>query len=144
LTTYVPEAIGRTYSKRDLGRFPLLTLLERSNVAVARADQTITATIAGPEVAAALGVAVGAPLLALTRVVFDQTGRGVEHLSALYRPDMHCIRMEMTRAGRGRYWTARDGCRQIPADALIERRQQGRTKSTEPRRKSCQSPAAIR
>jgi len=40
--------------------------------------------------------------------VFDASGRGVEYLSALYRPDMHCIRMELTRAGRGtdRYWMA--------------------------------------
>jgi GntR family transcriptional regulator len=144
LTTYVPEVIGRTYSKRDLGRFPLLTLLERSGVAVARADQTISATLAGPDVAAALGVAVGAPLLALTRVVFDQEGRGVEHLSALYRPDMHCIRMEMTRAGRGRSWTANDGSRQLNADALTERHEKGHTKSAQPGRKSCQSRAAIR
>jgi GntR family transcriptional regulator len=144
LTTYVPEAIGRTYSKRALERFPLLTLLERSGVAVARAEQTISATLAGPDVAAALGVVAGAPLLALTRVVFDEAGRGVEYLSALYRPDIHCIRMEMTRSSHGRYWTARDGRRQIPANAPIERHRQGRTKSTQPKRKSCQSPAVVR
>lgn len=106
LTTYVPEMIGATYSKRDLAKTPLLTLLERSGVVAHRAEQTIAATLAGPETAAALGVEIGAPLLALTRVVYDQRGQGIEYLSALYRPDMHSIRMELLRAGRGsdRYW----------------------------------------
>ena len=108
LTTYVPEEIGRRYSRRDLSRTALLELLERSGVTADRAEQTITASLAGPDAAAALGIDIGSPLLALTRIVFDASGRGVEYLSALYRPDMHCIRMELTRAGRGadRYWMA--------------------------------------
>lgn len=108
LTTYVPEDIGRRYSRRDLSRTALLELLERSGVTADRAEQTITASLAGPDTAAALGLEVGAPLLALTRIVFDASGRGVEYLIARYRPDMHCIRMELTRAGRGadRYWMA--------------------------------------
>jgi GntR family transcriptional regulator len=106
LTTYVPEDIGRRYSRRDLSRTALLELLERSGVTADRAGQTITASLAGPDAARALGIEIGAPLLALTRVVFDASGRGVEYLSARYRPDMHCIRMELSRAGRGadRYW----------------------------------------
>jgi GntR family transcriptional regulator len=108
LTTYVPEDIGRRYSRRDLSRTALLELLERSGVTADRAEQTITASLAGPDTAASLGIEIGAPLLALTRIVFDASGRGVEYLQARYRPDMHCIRMELTRAGRGadRYWMA--------------------------------------
>jgi GntR family transcriptional regulator len=108
LTTYVPEDIGRRYSRRDLSRTALLELLERSGVTADRAEQTITASLAGPDAARALAIEIGAPLLALTRVVFDASGRGVEYLSARYRPDMHCIRMELSRAGRGadRYWMA--------------------------------------
>jgi GntR family transcriptional regulator len=108
LTTYVPEEIGRRYSRRDLSRTALLQLLERSGVTAERAEQTITASLAGPDAAAALGIEIGAPLLALTRIVFDASGRGVEYLNARYRPDMHCIRMDLTRAGRGadRYWMA--------------------------------------
>jgi GntR family transcriptional regulator len=108
LTTYVPEDIGRRYSRRDLSRTALLELLERSGVTADRAEQTITASLAGPDIAAALGIEIGAPLLALTRIVFDASGRGVEYLNARYRPDMHCIRMELTRAGRGadRHWIA--------------------------------------
>jgi GntR family transcriptional regulator len=49
---------------------------------------------------------VGSALLALTRVVRDEAGRGVEHLSALYRPDMFRLEMQLTRVGDegARHW----------------------------------------
>jgi GntR family transcriptional regulator len=106
LSTHVPERIGTTYSEADLRATPLLDLLERSGVVAHKADQTISATLAGPEAAAALEVEIGSPLLSLTRVVFGADGRGIEHLVALYRPDMHTFHMHMVRSGRGsdRYW----------------------------------------
>jgi GntR family transcriptional regulator len=107
LTAHVPESIGRTYSERDLAAEPLLALLERSGVAVDRGSQEIGAVLAAPEVAAALEIAVGSALIALTRVVYDAQGRGVEHLRALYRPDRYALRIELLRTGvdGGRRWT---------------------------------------
>jgi GntR family transcriptional regulator len=99
LTTHVPERIGLTYSEADLAATPLLTLLERSGTVVAQASQTIGATLAGPEVAEALGVEIGAPLLSMTRVVSDRSGGGVEHLHALYRPDRYSFQMDLVRTG---------------------------------------------
>lgn len=99
LTTHVPERIGLTYSESDLASVPLLTLLERSGAAVERASQAISATLATPDVAEALGLDIGSPLLSLTRVVFGPDGRGVEHLHALYRPDRYSFQMELHRAG---------------------------------------------
>lgn len=106
LTTYVPEWIGLTYSEADLGNRPLLGLLERSGIALERASQLITATLASPDVATALGVEIGAPLLSLTRVVFDGAGHGVEHLHALYRPDRHAFESVLVRTGQAgaRHW----------------------------------------
>lgn len=106
LTTYVPERIGVSYSEGDLARRPLLELLEQSGVVVARAEQTLSATIAGPETAEALGLVIGAPLIAMTRVVHGKDGRGVEYLSALYRPDRYQFQMELRRSGQanGRHW----------------------------------------
>jgi GntR family transcriptional regulator len=101
LSTYVPERIGVSYSESDLVATPLLELLERSGVAAAKAHQTISATLASPNVAEALGVEIGSPLLSLTRVVLAADGRGIEYLAALYRPDRHAFRMEMVRTGRG-------------------------------------------
>jgi len=101
LSTYVPERIGVTYSESDLVATPLLELLERSGVGAAKAQQTISATLASPDVAEALGVEIGSALLSLTRVVLGADGQGIEYLSALYRPDRHAFRMEMVRTGRG-------------------------------------------
>ena len=106
LTTYVPEDIALTYGEADLATQPLFRLLERSGVTVASAHQTVTAALAVPDVAEALGVVVGSPLLFVQRVVKDAAGRGVEFLSALYRPDLFRLEMELTRVGHGesRHW----------------------------------------
>jgi len=99
LVTHVPERIGVTYSEADLASMPLLGLLERSGVVVEEASQRIGATLAGPDVADALGLEIGSPLLSLTRVVRDPSGQGVEHLHALYRPDRYSFHMDLVRTG---------------------------------------------
>ncbi len=99
LTTHVPERIGQTYSEAELASQPLLTLLERSGLRVARARQSIGATLAGPDVAELLQLEIGAPLLSLTRLVEDEEGRAVEHLHALYRPDRFNFQMQLQRTG---------------------------------------------
>lgn len=99
LVTHVPEPIAQNYSEADLATTPLFRLLERSGVQVDRASQSISATLATPDVAEALEIAVGAPLIALTRVVFDAQGHGVEHLAALYRPDRFRLEMVLNRVG---------------------------------------------
>ena len=55
--------------------------------------------MATPDVADALGVRTGSPLIELVRVVFDQAGRGVEHLHALYRPDRYAFEIDLVRSG---------------------------------------------
>jgi GntR family transcriptional regulator len=106
LTTWVPESIGGRYSETDLASTPLLTLLERSGVEVARAVQSISATRADPEIASALNLEIGAPLLAVHRVLEDRNRRGVEYLQALYRPDRYEFTLELARAAdkAGKRW----------------------------------------
>ncbi len=106
LTTYVPEAISKNYSEADLATTPLFELLERSGVDVAAAHQSVTAALATPDVAEALNISVGSALLALTRVMRDDQGGGIEYLSALYRPDMFRLDMALTRVGgqENRHW----------------------------------------
>ncbi|MGA1856023.1 GntR family transcriptional regulator [Azospirillum sp. 11R-A] len=99
LTTHVPEWIGLTYSEAELAARPLLELIERSGVTTERATQAINATLAGPEAAAALDLEIGSPLLTLTRIVYEPSGRGVEHLHALYRPDRYSFHMDLVRTG---------------------------------------------
>ncbi len=106
LTTHVPEGIAQGYSESDLATTPLFRLLERNGVEIDHATQTVSATLATPEVAEALEVAVGAALIALTRVVHDAKGNGLEHLTALYRPDRFRLEMTLNRVGEGgaRHW----------------------------------------
>ena len=99
LTTYVPEDIGRSYSRADLATQPLLVLLERSGIVVGRAEQVISATLADARVSAALDLELGAPLLSIRRIVYDRDERPVEFITALYRPDRYQYRMMLSRVG---------------------------------------------
>jgi GntR family transcriptional regulator len=99
LTTHVPESVSATFTQEDLASRPLLELLERAGVKADRARQRISAALASPEVADALEVRPGSPLVELVRVVFDQEGRGVEHLHALYRPDRYALEFDLVRSG---------------------------------------------
>lgn len=106
LVTHVPDDIGASYSEQELASVPLFRLLERQGHHLDHAEQTVSAKLAGPEEAAALEVTQGAALLQVTRVLFDRDGRGVEHLTALYRPDRFNLEMRINRTGAGesRHW----------------------------------------
>lgn len=99
LTTHVPAEIGRTFVRTELASQPMLTLLERAGAKVEHATQRIGAGLATPPVAKALRIKTGSPLIELVRIVFDRTGRGVEHLHALYRPDRYSIAIDLIRSG---------------------------------------------
>jgi GntR family transcriptional regulator len=99
LTTHVPESISVTYTRHELASRPLLELLERAGVKVDHARQRISAGLATPDAAEALGLRIGSPLIELVRVVYDQAGRGVEHLHALYRPDRYTFEFDLLRLG---------------------------------------------
>lgn len=107
LTTHVPADLASRYSEADLATTPLFRLLERGGVTVAGARQWVSATLATPDVARALDIAEGSALIALTRVVRDAGGRAVEHLSALYRPDLYRFEMSLERVGAddARHWS---------------------------------------
>ena len=98
LTTHVPESVAVTFTKQELASRPLLELLERAGVKVENARQRIGAGLATPDVAQALDIRAGSPLIELVRVVFDQSGRAVEHLHALYRPDRYAFEMDLVRS----------------------------------------------
>jgi GntR family transcriptional regulator len=100
----VPESVSLTFTRQELASRPLLDLLERTGVKVEHARQRISAGLAAPDVAPALKVYVGTPLIELTRVVYDQSGRGVEHLYVLYRPDRYALEIDLIRSGR-RAWS---------------------------------------
>lgn len=100
LVTYVPEDIGRSFDREELGHFPLLTLLERHGVMVADARQSVSAALADPDVARALTIHAGSPLIDVRRVVRDVKDRPVEFIRVLYRPDKYRFEMNLKRVRR--------------------------------------------
>lgn len=97
LTTYVPEAIGRTFERADLTAQPLLLLLERAGAKITRAEQSITAKLATPEQAAFLAMEPGDALLCIRRIVFDEDDRPVEYIEGFYSPDTYEHQMSLGR-----------------------------------------------
>jgi GntR family transcriptional regulator len=124
LTAHVPERVGATYTRSELASQPLLALLERSGVRLERASQRISAALATPDVARALKVRVGSPLIELVRIAFDSDGRGAEHLHALYRPDRYNFEMDLVRSGNA---DARTWAPDVPLNG--HRRRAGKPKT---------------
>jgi GntR family transcriptional regulator len=107
LETYVPEPVGRRYEREEISSLPLLALLERAGISVSRAVQTISADAATPELARALQLAPGAPVLKVERTVYAQDDKPVEYIVACYHPQMYKYRMSLerkTRKNTGASW----------------------------------------
>jgi GntR family transcriptional regulator len=100
LETYVPETVGRRYEREEISSLPLLALLERAGISVSRAVQTISADAATPELARALTLTPGAPVLKVERIVYAQDERPVEYIIACYHPQMYKYRMSLERKTR--------------------------------------------
>jgi len=95
LTTYIPHAIGQHFTSADMGRHPLATLLKSAGVVVTSGAQVVTATLADPIAARQLEVNVGAALLLIKRLHFDQNRRPVQYLETLASPATFELRMTL-------------------------------------------------
>ncbi len=95
ITSYVPEAIGNTYSREDLGRQPLFQLIQRQGIELARAEHSVNAVLGDPMVSPLLGVDIGSPLLSVNKLIFDGNERPVEYQAVLYRPDRHIYKVNL-------------------------------------------------
>jgi GntR family transcriptional regulator len=91
LTTYVPAAIGRSYSRKDLGRIPLYQLLARAGKAYRKAQEAVGACLADPIVGPLLKVEVGAPLLFVQRILSTADDEPVEYLEVRASPDAYSL-----------------------------------------------------
>ena len=98
ITTYIPEEIGRTFSRRELGTTPLYDLMQRAKVTFHSGDQVVSAAVADPKVAARLDLAVGDPLVVVKRRHFDREGRLVEYLEMLASPSVFELQMSLAPA----------------------------------------------
>jgi len=95
--TYVPQNIAVQLSAEDKN-LPMLAQLQKAGISIAKADQSITATLADPITASHLAINIGDPLIQLKRLVFDASDQPVEWLVALYRADHYEYRTSLTHA----------------------------------------------
>jgi GntR family transcriptional regulator len=111
VTTYLRENIGRTFTRAQLQHGPMLPLLESAGVRLARAEQTVTAKLANPDIAKLLQVHIGSALISMQRTIYDQDNVPIEVNIGLYRPDRYEFQLIMQRPGGepGTGWTAVDG-----------------------------------
>jgi len=80
--------------KKELEGASRVTLFERYGLRIARMERFLSAEGASPDVARALDVPSGKPLLKLVRFSFDAQGRLQDHLTALYNTHLFTYRVE--------------------------------------------------
>lgn len=93
---HVPRGIAHALTRAQLERKAFVQLLEDHGVQFGLAEQSATAGSAGYDVAQALGVPLGAPVLELTRVLHDQAGTPLQLLHGWYRADRFEVRMQLS------------------------------------------------
>ncbi|WP_232527788.1 GntR family transcriptional regulator [Microbacterium suaedae] len=86
-TTWMPEWAGESALAVDLRRRSLYGVLAESGIHAVRGVRSAEATVADPEKAKLLDVAVGGPLLVLRSVGFDEDERAIEFFVAYHRGD---------------------------------------------------------
>ena len=108
LITWIPIDIAHAIEGDDMSSTPLLILLENAGIAVDSAHQTVSATVADSEVATALGIAAGSPLIEVRRVISVLSGRPVEYIKFLHRQEFYRFEMNRRRVehAEGKAWSS--------------------------------------
>jgi GntR family transcriptional regulator len=93
---YLPREIGEQLNPGMLRTGSLLEILaDKFDIRFTRAKQAITAAMAEPSVAAALEIAVGAPVLDVERLMFTDDGPPFEVVRSLYPGGRYVIEAEL-------------------------------------------------
>ena len=96
--TYVPAAIGRKLAQADLVTRDIFLILENEcGLPLGNADMKIDATLADAELAEALGMSEGAPVLRIERLTHDAQGRPIDFEYLHFRADAFQYRLRVDR-----------------------------------------------
>jgi GntR family transcriptional regulator len=95
ITTYIPEHLGRTYTRDELGSTPLYDLLRRTGVEFHSGEQIVSAAAADVTAAELLRLEVGEPLILVRRTYLDRGGQLVEYLEMLASPSSFELRTSL-------------------------------------------------
>ena len=103
---HLPVDIGERIDPAVLKTVPLNTVLERDlKIPVVRAEETVEAAPANPEVAQQLAIPVLYPVMHVTRVMFTERDRAFEVVETFYRADKYHYSVNLTRVKRNGKWT---------------------------------------
>jgi GntR family transcriptional regulator len=92
--------LAQGLTKSSLTARPLLTLLSEQGIQINKADESISACAADIDIAAALNVAIGSPLLWVRRVAFDRNGAAVLFFDGQFRPEHYRYHLQLSQADR--------------------------------------------
>jgi GntR family transcriptional regulator len=91
---YLPQEFTAYLPRENISSLPISANLTEAGITLSHFKEHITAVLADSETAQQLEVDVGSALLMMTRWIEDESGRTVELLQALYRPDRYEYRVE--------------------------------------------------
>ena len=123
---YLPIEIGSRVDPAVLKTVPLNTVFERDlKIPVVRAEETVEAAPANPEVAQQLGIPVLYPVMHVTRVMFTDGDRAFEVVETFYRADKYHYSVNLSRVKYKGKWTWRHEAR--AARPVVPRRKAARS-----------------
>jgi GntR family transcriptional regulator len=93
----LPAEIGRRFTKHDWKGVVLRTIEEKLRIPLRDAEQTVRASLADGTLARLLETKIGAPLLAVERVVRTDHRRVVERVRIHYRSDIYAMKVHLSR-----------------------------------------------
>jgi GntR family transcriptional regulator len=92
----------KTMTAQSMAQQTRLDWFRSQGLIIAHVEQTLSASAATPDVAQALQLSPGAPVLSLYRVYSDQNKRRVDLLQGLYRPDRFQYHIQLSTNERHR------------------------------------------
>jgi GntR family transcriptional regulator len=96
--TYVPAALGRQLAQADLVTRDIFLILENEcGLPLGHAELQIDATLADAELAGALRIAAGAPVMRIERLTHDTHGRPIDFEFLHFRADTFQYRLRVDR-----------------------------------------------
>jgi GntR family transcriptional regulator len=93
---WVPEAIGRNVTSKELKRRALYEILIAQGIQFGRVVQEIAAVAAIPFYAQQLNCELSSPLLKITRLLYDRDQRPVQHLTIHISPERSRVLMDIS------------------------------------------------
>ncbi len=98
VTSWIPEQIGRLFELGDMLDTSVLDLLEKHGLRIVSVEQTVSADAADRDVARALRLTAGSPVLKVERIVRAEGGVVAESSSAIYPAECHQYRITLRQA----------------------------------------------